>query len=947
MQLKRFLSYFLVFLFCGLLSAQDQGWEIALGGLFQNSTEDLLETDNGDYLLLGRGRAAANPNSLKQSFLWRISPDGEIVWNQVYDNPNANSTDSPHLAKAVDGGYVIAGNRMDQNGNWELYLFKIEENGAIVWTSTESFDQEIIIHDIAPTVDNGYILTGSIASEMTAFKDVLLIKTNNNGVVVWSTTYPFEDTNNNDGGNAGYVVTSLPNGGYVITGRVNSNLNPNEELFLLGINDEASEVWRTSFGASPGVDMSITPDGGYVIATSDKLIKTDSEGNGEWEFGGGTNFRSISPTSDGGYIATGAMTLFGNTDVLLLKLDENGNETWSNNIGQVLLERGKSALQTQDGGYIVMGLTDSFGDQDTYLVKTNQDGYHFPNYLKGKVFIDSDEDCELDSLETTWSRRIVQAIKGDEVYYAISDMEGNYDLSLDTGFYELKLLLPNDYWISCENSYLIDLSNINDSLGFNLPAQKIIECPYLEVDISTPFLRRCFDNLYTVEYCNTGTITAQDARVEVTLDPFLTYINASIPLTSQNGHTLLFDIDSLGVNECGSFQINTYLNCDSTILGQTHCVSAHIFPDSLCSPINSAWSGASLKVDAQCTGDSIFFFIRNVGSEDMLNATNYIITEDVIMRDSNSNILLASEEMITIGFPSTGGTYRLEVVQVENHPGRSNPSVVVEGCVPDGDPFNIGFASVFSEDDGDPFISIDCQDNRGSFDPNDKQGFPKGLGEEHFIRKNIDLEYLIRFQNTGTDTAFTVAIKDTLSAFLDATTVRPGAGSHPYDFSINGQGILTFQFDNIMLPDSNINELASHGFVKFKVAQKADLPAGTVIYNDASIYFDFNAPILTNETMHTIEDSFIMVSIEKPFLPNTSIKAFPNPFRYETTIQITGLPNEELTLEVFDLQGRLLEIQKTRNQEFVLGRKNLNSGMYIYSIQKQGLLVGVGKFIVE
>ena len=331
----------------------------------------------------------------------------------------------------------------------------------------------------------------------------------------------------------------------------------------------------------------------------------------------------------------------------------------------------------------------------------------------------------------------------------------------------------------------------------------------------------------------------------------------------------------------------------------------------------------------------------------MINSTSFVITEDVLLRDSNSNILLQSNETITISFPSTGGTFRLEVEQVDGHPGRSHPSVVVEGCVPYGNPFNIGFASVFSEDDGDPFVSIDCQENRGSFDPNDKQGFPKGLGEDHFIRKNIDLEYLIRFQNTGTDTAFTVVIKDTLSAFLDITSVRPGAGSHPFDFSINGFGILTFQFDNIMLPDSNINELASHGFVKFKVAQKADLPAGTIIQNSAAIYFDFNAPIITNETTHTIEDSFILVSIQKPFLPHTTIKAFPNPFRYETTIEITGLPNEELTLEIFDLQGRLLEVKTTRSQQFILNRGSLQRGIYIYRIQKQGLLVGIGKLIVD
>ena len=132
----------------------------------------------------------------------------------------------------------------------------------------------------------------------------------------------------------------------------------------------------------------------------------------------------------------------------------------------------------------------------------------------------------------------------------------------------------------------------------------------------------------------------------------------------------------------------------------------------------------------------------------------------------------------------------------------------MEGC----NGVNPGFVTIFPEDDGAPFISIDCRENISSFDPNDKQAFPRGYGSEHFIEKNTALEYLIRFQNTGTDTAFTVILKDTLSPWLDLYSVRPGAASHDYEYEILGQNIIKITFNNILLPDSNINELASHGF---------------------------------------------------------------------------------------------------------------------------------------
>src|SRR5690606_42007237 len=55
--------------------------------------------------------------------------------------------------------------------------------------------------------------------------------------------------------------------------------------------------------------------------------------------------------------------------------------------------------------------------------------------------------------------------------------------------------------------------------------------------------------------------------------------------------------------------------------------------------------------------------------------------------------------------------------------------------------WSLGYYTQFSENDGNPFVSFDCQENIGSWDPNDKRGFPKGYREEHLISENTDLEY--------------------------------------------------------------------------------------------------------------------------------------------------------------------------------------------------------------
>ncbi|NQZ69151.1 MAG: SprB repeat-containing protein, partial [Lentisphaeria bacterium] len=104
----------------------------------------------------------------------------------------------------------------------------------------------------------------------------------------------------------------------------------------------------------------------------------------------------------------------------------------------------------------------------------------------------------------------------------------------------------------------------------------------------------------------------------------------------------------------------------------------------------------------------------------------------------------------------------------------------------------------------------------GSYDPNDKQVTPTGVGPTgDILLSDTQLNYKIRFQNSGTFLATNVVVVDTLSANLDVTSLRDVVASHPFVYSVDGQGVLTFTFNNIMLPDSNTDEPGSHGMIQF------------------------------------------------------------------------------------------------------------------------------------
>lgn len=142
-----------------------------------------------------------------------------------------------------------------------------------------------------------------------------------------------------------------------------------------------------------------------------------------------------------------------------------------------------------------------------------------------------------------------------------------------------------------------------------------------------------------------------------------------------------------------------------------------------------------------------------------------------------------------------------------------------------------------------------------SFDPNDKLVTPKGVYPNGAIPFDTEwLNYTIRFQNTGNDTAYSVIIRDQLSDHLNYETLQILNTSHLLsETSITNSGLAMFNFEEIILPDSGANQIESQGFVSFRIAPNYRPVHGTIIINSALIYFDLNQPVQTN----TVSNLFV------------------------------------------------------------------------------------------
>ncbi len=237
----------------------------------------------------------------------------------------------------------------------------------------------------------------------------------------------------------------------------------------------------------------------------------------------------------------------------------------------------------------------------------------------------------------------------------------------------------------------------------------------------------------------------------------------------------------------------------------------------------------------------------------------------------------------------------------------------------------------------------------GSFDPNDKQVSPRGEGDAgHITRADSTLSYQIRFQNTGTDTAFTVVILDKIEENLDITTVRPGASSHPYRLNIIDGNKLEFRFENILLPDSFVNEPASNGFVLFEIQTKKDLPFGSTFENTAEIYFDFNEPIITNTVINTLTAP---TSLNNPFTFSISTQINPNPGGAESVLFYSLEEAAVLNLGIYDLNGKLLktllyrERRDAGNHQQGLESVGLPQGVYLVRLETEAGVLATQKWV--
>ena len=872
-------------------------------------------------------------------FISKLDPSGNFLWAKAmggttYDYGMSIALDSSGNAYTM--GYFRGTADFDPGagtfnlasaGYDDIFISKLDPSGNFLWAKTMG----------GTSYENG----NSIALDASGN--------------VYTTGY-FQGTVDFDPGAGTFYITSAGGGNDIFISKLEPSGNfiwakeirgTASEFGLSIALDTSGNTYTTgrfsgTVDFDPGVGTFNLTSAGGVNDRDIFISKLDSSGNFLWAKAmGGTSYdygKSIALDASGNVYTTGYfngtadfdpsagtfnLTSAGSDDIFISKLEPSGNFLWAKRMGGTSSDRGYSiALDTSGNVYTTghfQGTSDfdpsastfnltSAGYEEIFILKLKQQG------ITGFIYNDLNQNCSTDSYEIGLQNRLITINPGNII--AQTNEAGVWVLdSLPVGTYTATLDTSGNWSPTCPVTQTFTVTNPNEityAPDFGLVSTQ--PCASPDISVNMPIVRRCFSNQKVyVNACNqyiaTGALNS--AYTDVELDSLIIPQSATLAYTSLGNNTYRFQLGNLNPGQCVNFTIECQVSCDA-VLGQTLCLEANLEPADSCvfdtipepypgdfTPCTLPWDKSSLQVEGYCQNDSIYFVITNTGAfgggdMDCFSPVRIFIDEVYTILDS---IKLVGGDSIVFAFAGDGRTWRLEADQHPLHPGNSHPNATVEAC---GNISNwtSDLVNILPQDDADPIVDIYCGVVTGSYDPNDKTGYPTGVTSSNYIYPNQQLQYTIRFQNTGTDTAFTVVVRDTLDMDLDIFSVVQGVASHTYNFQMYGPRVLEWTFYNIQLPDSNHNEAESHGFCTFTVNQNPDLANNTEIRNSADIYFDYNAPVITNQTLHTVNEFRQTLTITDTVYVNDTVcdSYIYNGFAYNNTGTYYQTNNDTLTI---------------------------------------------------
>ncbi|MGB8193864.1 MAG: hypothetical protein WCF67_18170, partial [Chitinophagaceae bacterium] len=780
-----------------------------------------------------------------------------ITWSKVFGGARDDKAYS--IINTVDNGVLVVGSSLSTDGNvtghhgantaTDAWVIKISNSGNLEWQ--RSFGGTAIdnFKSIIRTADGGYICVGTTTSNdgdvsgNHGGEDVWVVKMDRYGQITWQKTY------GGTGDDEGMSICSTSDGNALIQANTTTNNNGDvsnfhysgsgsarNDVWVLKINPaNGAIIWQRCFGgteADVAYDIEDGGSGSFIIATdvssSDgdfgpnggnpprgKLIKISSTYTEVWRI---SNSRwlpvGIAKTTPGHFV-------YNNQLYACYPSTSNQNSSAS-------VVKGDSSSP----GYSVQG-TVSFGGNCSFSVTVEGTSSVAMINPVDNIGVASSNEPALPG----YHGQVEGLVTGFKTNSNTASWRKALGGSLFDNLTSVVALSDNEYIVAgYTNSNNGDISGNHG--GYDFWVVKLIKANTVK-----------------------GTV-------------FLDYnLNGSKDANEPFASNILIESEKGGAKTASLTYNGFFANGVDTGIYQTKVAAAPLYYTALPASVSSSFS-------AYNTSDSIGFALQPVpGKRDyrvylhspgahrpgfdvsyrvcVVNAGTDTLVNKVVklIKDPRMQYLSAipaatsvSGDTITwnISYLGPRDTTSIAVqLKISPPPVVSIGNVLISKAIIDttGDLAKTDNESIFHG-----FVS-------GAFDPNDKFESSGNNFSALDVSKGKYIDYTIRFQNTGNDTAFNIVVRDTLDAKLDWNSIEMISASHPYQLSITNGNKAAWTFANIQLADSVHNEPASHGYINYRIRPKSTVIAGDLISNSASIYFDFNLPVKTNTTVNLVKQA--------------------------------------------------------------------------------------------
>jgi hypothetical protein len=816
----------------------------------------------------------------------------EIEWQKTIGGSKMDVCEQ--IQEAHDGGFYcggysesgITGNKtVDTKGHFDFWVVKLDSLGGILWQKDYGGIANERCNSIYSTTDGGLIcggytnssLTGDLNEAPLGVEDFLVFKLDSLGNLEWQ---------NRIGGSMNDLMNSIiqtSDGGYMCGGHSKSSISGDKitqnygeyDYWIVKLDSIGNVEWEKSYGGSNREELNEiiqTNDGGFLCGgvshsevSGNKtqglvgqmdywIIKLDSIGNIEWQRsigGGGYNYcYSVLEALDGGFICAGYISagasgdvieqVVGGADVWIVKLSSTGTILWQKLLGGDQNDLLLSACKSKNEGVICAARSSS-----SISGEKSENSFQSDDYW---IF-------ELDSVgNILWQNTINgTGIEHSVTVQATSDGNlicngtstsgvgedktepcfGNYDNWIVKLSREFNLIQGNVFLDFNSN-------NILDSNDHFVNNKKLMEIQTGRIAYTNS------NGQYAIAVLDTG--------LYQTFPPNLVYFTA-IPSSAFSYFVNVLEIDSLN-----DFAMQPSGPIDDLCLSIT---PLGLFRRGRDASYQLSYDNAGTTTQSP---KIVFRIFPNTNFVSSSLTPSAVYPDSVVWNLPPLSPLQSGHFFVTIHL-----TPSLPIGSILNSYAQIFP--VVNDVNP-------------SCNNATWEVTV-----RGSYDPNDILVDQDTLYSFVFPNPPF-LDYIIRFQNVGNDTAFAVKILNPIDTMkLDLNSLEFVAASHPMEMRfIYHERNMEFLFNNILLPDSNVNEPASHGFVRYKIKPKSNLQIGDSIQNFAAIYFDFNEPVITN----TAKTHILLFTGLAEQINTSELFVYPNPSSQEINIQVSNTQGKRI-----------------------------------------------------